>query len=402
MNGVVTFNEVPVIKDGTSYTITEVTAPPGYLPTTTQLTAKVEYNGAKTAVVVTNPITDLKNDPAPFVANTKISVLKTDEDGAKLAGAYFTLYNSSGDAIAVTVSGNDGNALFTNLPINKSYTIKETSAPNGYELSTQILSFTLIDESPLTFTVINKKLPGETGTISILKTDESGRPLSGAEFTLYDKDGKPLQTVFTQLNGTAKFEKVPVGAYTVSETRAPLGYTALTDPTSVTIKNEQDVSLTFINKKDVTATGKLQLLKVDKDYQPLSGAEFTLYDKQGNVLAKAVSATNGIALFEGIAPGSYSVKETVAPSGYKLFSESLTVQFSASGASLSYTLKNTLLTDNDSGVEGWNDNNNGGTLPKTGGTPWSFYLFLLGLVSLLAGIVFMRPDKKYGKHITKN
>lgn len=91
------------------------------------------------------------------MANTEVSVFKTDKDGKALAGASFTLYNSSGNAVATAVSGNDGIALFTNLPINSSYTIKEISAPTGYELSAQIISFFLANDKPLSFTVVTRR-----------------------------------------------------------------------------------------------------------------------------------------------------------------------------------------------------------------------------------------------------
>ncbi len=410
VNGVVTFADVPVVKDGTSYTITEVTAPPGYLPTIVKLTAKVEYSDAtKTSVTVTNPATDLKNDPAPFVANTKVSVLKTDEDGMKLAGASFTLYKSDGLVLATAVSGTDGIALFTNIPTNNAYTIKETSAPTGYEISTQILSFTVSNELPLTFTVVNKKQTVKTGSISILKTDERGATLSGAEFTLYDTNGKAVQAVVTKADGTAEFNKVPEGSYTVTETRAPLGYIAAAGSTSVKVTDGSALSLTFINKKAaVSVTGSLQIVKVDKDYHPLAGAEFALYDKDGNVIATKVSGSDGMAVFVGLAPGNYSVKETEAPKGYKLLSDPLKFQINASGSALSYTLKN-IAEDDDSDVAGWTDdnpsddsgNNNSGSLPKTGGIPGTFFMLLAGLCSLLFGLIMTIPKMRQGKHLLR-
>lgn len=402
VNGVVTFKDVPVVKNGTSYTITEVTAPPGYLLTTVTLTGKVEYTDAtKTAVIVTNPATNLKNDPAPFVANTKVFVLKTDKDGKKLAGAYFTLYDSNGNALATAASGNDGIALFTNIPIKKSYTIKEISAPAGYELSTQILSFSLSDEEPLSFTFVNEKKADKLGSINIIKTDESGKALSGAEFTLYDANGKAVGSAITKADGTAEFSNVPVGSYTVTETLAPIGYVADSGSASVKITDGAVVSLTFVNKKDsVSFAGKLQIAKVDKDYHPLEGAEFTLYDKDKNVIGKAVSGSDGMVNFEGLAPGKYSVKETAAPEGYKLFSGSMEFQISAAGSLKAYTLKNTKISDDGQDVAGWADDNggNGGSLPKTGGIPGTLFMLLAGLCLLILGLIVEKPKSNQKKH----
>jgi len=406
-DGIVSFTDIPLVKEGTVYTVTEVTPPIGYRLTNDPMHAVVAYTSDKTGVQSYWLGKDGPLEGDPFFENLVlpptgyIEIVKTDDSGTRLPGAEFTLYNSTGQALKTAVSDENGIAKFSEVAINQTYTIRETKTPEGYESSKDVISLMLTDNQTRTFTVVNKKLVEKSGSISILKTDETGAPLSGAEFTLYDKDGKALETVVTQADGTAKFSNLPAGSYTVSETRAPLGYTLLAGKTPVTLSNKQNVSLSFVNKKDLKATGVLQLLKVDKDYHPLSGAEFTLYDKDGNELAKSVSGSDGLVLFSDLASGSYTVKETTAPSGYKLFSEPLTVEISTSDPVLSYTLKDLLLTD-DTGVEGWNDNNNGGTLPKTGGIPWTFYLLLAGLGSLLTGLGLMRPERKRGKHSPKS
>jgi len=409
VGGSVTFNNVPVEKVGTSYTITEVTAPPGYLLTTTQLTAKVEYlDATNTAVSVTNPATGLKNTPAPFLANTKVSVLKTDENGTKLAGASFALYNSSGNVVATSVSGNDGIALFSNIPTDNSYTIKETAAPTGYELSSQVLSFTLKDTTPLSFTVIDKKILQKSGSINISKTDASGIPLAGAEFTLYDSIGNSFGSAVTKADGTAQFTNVPVGKYTLKETAAPAGYIISGSGVNATVKGGDSLSFSFKNEKSSAPstpdkdTGKLQIAKVDENHQPLAGAEFTLYDKNGNAIGKAVSGSDGIVVFAGLAPGDYSVQETAAPDGYTLFTDSLPFQIQTAGSVKSFTLKDTNVSD-DKGVAGWSDNNdlsgNQPTkLPQTGGIPASLYLLLAGAGLLLAGLITGKTRKIREKH----
>ncbi|MEA4895060.1 MAG: SpaA isopeptide-forming pilin-related protein [Oscillospiraceae bacterium] len=407
VNGVVTFADVPVVKDGTSYTITETAAPAGYLLTALQLTAKVEYTDAtKTAIIVTNPLTDLKNDPAPITANTSISVIKTDENGNKLSGAEFHLYSKTGIVIATAVSDANGLAEFNNVPADTGYTIAETKAPEGYELNSSVISFSAAAATPLTFTVINKKQAPKTGSISILKTNESGAVLAGAEFTLYDAGGQPVQTVVTKPDGTAEFNNVPEGSYTITETRAPLGFIASAGSVSVNVTSGSTQSLTFINKTATTSeTGKLQIVKVDKDYHPLAGAEFTLYDKDGNTLAKKTSGSDGMVVFDGLAPGRYSVKETAAPQGYVLFTDPMEFEINSSTTTLSFTLKD-LAKDDDSDVAGWTEdnpnddsgnNNQGGTLPKTGGIPDTLFILLAGMFLILSGLIAARPKTKHKK-----
>jgi uncharacterized surface anchored protein len=64
------------------------------------------------------------------------------------------------------------------------------------------------------------------GWISIKKIDETGIPLSGAEFTLYATDGSTIiKKGVTGSDGIVKLKVIPDGEYILLETKAPEGYT---------------------------------------------------------------------------------------------------------------------------------------------------------------------------------
>ena len=403
VGGIVTFKDVPI---GGSYTIKENTAPNGFLVSSTQLTASVTYNADKTGVVTNISAVSLKDDPAPIAETiyANIYVLKTDVSGNKLADAVFTIYNASGVAVQTAISAANGIAHFDHM-IKGSYTVKETTAPAGYDLNPNTIMLTVSTSSDQSFTVVNTKIADKTGTVVVVKTDEDGNTLSGAVFTLTDKDGKVLGSLVTDAHGTAVFNEIPAGSYTMTETTPPTGYIAKTGGVTVNVINGNTASLTFVNKKadksgdtdpaaEPEQTGcKLQLLKVDTDYHPLKGAEFTLYDRTGASVATAVSGTDGLAVFQALSPGSYSVKETVAPEGYLLFSESLTIQIAPTDTVLSFTLKDTK-PDSDQGIAGWSDEK----LPQTGGLSVNFLLFLSGISLLLTGLILGRSSRHKSKH----
>ncbi|MDS8151593.1 prealbumin-like fold domain-containing protein, partial [Streptococcus pneumoniae] len=64
-----------------------------------------------------------------------VQVTKKDEAGKALAGAEFTLYDEDGVTIVQKATRDaTGIASFSNL-IKEHYLIKETKAPEGYQLS---------------------------------------------------------------------------------------------------------------------------------------------------------------------------------------------------------------------------------------------------------------------------
>lgn len=346
VNNVVTFKDVPV---GDDYTIKETVPPSGYFLTNKTLTGiKVVYTDIhKTAVqnvdLTTDPNFILTNGLIPYVPGEgKATVTKVDADGKVLAGATFTLYDSNGKAVASMTTGADGLATFTKLKPYSSYTIKETAAPTGYDLSSEVLTVTTKDRSVLTFTMVNKKSEVKLGSASILKTDADGKKLPGATFTLYDGDGKAVATAVTGSDGLAVFKDlVPGNAYTVKETMAPIGYQLSSEVLTLNVTPGAALSFTVLNKRlDEAGKGDVRILKTDAEGAALGGATFTLYDAEGRAVASATSGSDGGVTFSGIpANASYTIKETAAPSGYLLSGEVLSIQLTA-GQVATYTVVN--------------------------------------------------------------
>lgn len=74
-------------------------------------------------------------------------------------------------------------------------------------------------------------------SFKVIKTDEQGNVLPGAEFTLYDKNGEVISTQTTDSKGEAVFGGFTRAAeYTLKETKAPEGYVASEQTWTVTVK----------------------------------------------------------------------------------------------------------------------------------------------------------------------
>ena len=97
----------------------------------------------------------------------------------------------------------------------------------------------------------------EKGSITVRKVDVTGSPLAGAELLLETSaDGKTWSEegrVTTDNTGIAKWSDLKVGAqYRITETRAPAGYTLLTEPlfTGTLDSINRDVTITACNNAD--------------------------------------------------------------------------------------------------------------------------------------------------------
>ena len=94
----------------------------------------------------------------------------------------------------------------------------------------------------------------EKGSITIRKVDVTGSPLTGAELLLETSAGGKTWTevgrVTTDKTGIAKWSDLKTGAqYRVTETKAPAGYTLLTEPlfTGALDSSNRDITITACN-----------------------------------------------------------------------------------------------------------------------------------------------------------
>ena len=181
-----------------------------------------------------------------------LTINKVDaETGKALAGVTYRLYDSTGKKVADATTGADGKAVFADLPQGK-YSYQEISAPSGYVVDNTKYQIAI------TATVLNithKRTNAlAKGSITVRKVDVTGSPLAGAELLLETSaDGKAwteVGRVTTDNTGIAKWSDLKVGVqYRVTETKAPAGYTLLTEPlfTGTLDSNNRDITITACN-----------------------------------------------------------------------------------------------------------------------------------------------------------
>ena len=182
----------------------------------------------------------------------RLTINKVDADtGKALAGVTYRLFDSAGNKIADVTTGADGKAVFSDLPLG-SYTYQEISAPEDYVVDDTKYQITITTET-LNITETRTNIMAK-GSLTVRKVDVTGSPLTGAELLLETStDGKnwtEVGKITTDKTGIAQWDDLKIGTqYRLTETKAPAGYTLMTEPlfTGTLDSDSPDVTITACN-----------------------------------------------------------------------------------------------------------------------------------------------------------
>lgn len=217
----------------------------------------------------------------------------------------------SGNKLTVTSTTRfDGLKTLKMTSNNKHYTIKDSQV--GHFGNQQVIAI----GSP---SVLNAKFSATcgvnlTGNIQVNKIAETGEPMSGIRFDLYDSNGTYISSDWTNESGSADFTGLQPGTYTVTEI-TPAGYVPYgnTNSVQVTVVANQTVNASNHSSGKWVNTlqrGDIYIHKTIEDTSTPYQAEFTLYDLDGNYVISGTTNTAGDLYFCNIPTGYYQIKET--------------------------------------------------------------------------------------------
>lgn len=343
-NGVAMFDKLVIGK----YVITEdgSTVPAAYL-TADEQEVTVEYN--ETAEVSFENIEK----------TGEIKVTKSTVGNLNIKGITFNLRGTSDsgrDIDIPAVTDENGIAVFSEIPIG-TYTIyeDEKTVPTAYLVA---------DPQNVTVTYAEtKEVPIEnkekSGSIVVHKTTEGQKNIEGIKFYLRGTSdtGREIDIpAVTDENGIAKFENVPIGTYKVIEDKetVPYGY-LVADEKEVKVEYAQTIDETILNAEQ---TGTVKVHKKTDGMTNIEGIRFILSgvsDTGREIRIEAVTDNDGLAKFEGVPIGTYTITEdgSTVPYGYLVAdSKQVTVTYAQTVDTDMFNQKapdtpNTGVSDND-------------------------------------------------------
>ena len=205
----------------------------------------------------------------------------------------------------------------------------------------------------LTVTMVDHKKPGgggshggggggksSTPTVTFHKYDGMTlKALEGAEFTIYDADGKVYKTVKTGQSGYAAVSFGKTGKYTYKETKAPDGYEA-----NETVYELEITSSTnrMENMANYETPRTVTIKKADAETgEGIKGVRFEITDESGKVVYKGTTDEYGLISFKPGQYGAYAVRENKVPDEYEISDGYITFTVKASGVEGETTFYNT-------------------------------------------------------------
>ena len=332
LNGDETTHRVSNLNGSSSYTIREVKTVDGY------------YYFED---ITTDTTEDGKNQSVTAIDNSiNYQIAKVDDNGDYVQGVTLELTDITDADNPVKVEL-PNNGITTNEPFKLD---KKLIAEHTYELVESEYVAGVYKATNITFTVpkygtsevTTITMMDETTNISVKKVDNYGKPVAGALMQILIPETEEVVYEFTSTDdehGTDISKYVKGGErYILRESEAPFGFNTFED-IEFTVSGKQNEAQILI-ATDARKTYYVSAKKVDAQNtsKTLKGAEITLFNAD-NTVAKDVNGKecigttdkNGVITwnveFNGD-NGGYYVKETGAPTGYRINNNKYAVELS--------------------------------------------------------------------------
>ena len=294
-NGQITFD---TMETGTSWVITELEAPAGYVLNSTPQTVKI-VNDVTTVTI--------RNDQEPGLLLTKVDA----DTGKRIMGAKFTFTIPGTQTVYTRVTDNNGVIFLEDLDVT-SIVIQEIEPAPGYIANDKPVTVQLKPNERTDVTFKNTSRPG----LRICKIDTDGNPVADVVIKVSKADGQVVGEYTTDDSGIIYIPNLEAGTYDVQEISAPPQYVVDSTVHRVTLEAGKIGEITLCNSVKPT----LRIVKVDSVTKaPIKGVTFEVRVTDGAKIGDYVTDDNGEILVTGLQAGTnYTIKEVATLPGYVL------------------------------------------------------------------------------------
>ena len=241
-------------------------------------------------------------------------------DNSPIAGARYRVYRQDNSFVGEFITDNQG--LIEIPRLLGWFTVREIEVPMGFKFDPQTVRTVQVQShAPALVTFYSPRL----GSLTIEAVDEQGTPLTGATFRVSRQNGANVGTFTTGVSGVVNIPNLTSGWYFVEAITAPAGFIIGEAGRSVEVLANTAPLTRFVFPR----LPALVIEKVDTDGNPLAGATFEVRTLAGLLIERVVTNQGGVAIIYNLAPGSYEIRETIAPQGFALVEGSRAVEIMA-------------------------------------------------------------------------
>ena len=319
-------HKIEGLEVGKKYTFLEEQAPNGYY-----YTIETEFTVVNEKEIQSIEIIDKK---------IQYQIVKVDDkDGSYVPGVTLKLTDkTTGDEVGTWTTGSEPIEVGELLIADHDYELEESEYVAGVYKATAI-RFHVDKYNPSSDEIIKITMVDITTSIAVFKTDDTGKPLAGADMQLFEaiKNEDGTYTIKDEVapiyEWVSKTEPEDISKYVkgdehyvVRESGAPFGFNVSKD-IGFTVTGTQEVHQ-VIMVTDQRKDFYVAVTKVDAADQSkkLKGAEITMFNADGTI-AKDVNGKDCVGVTDGegnivfhviYSEAGYYVQETAAPQGYRI------------------------------------------------------------------------------------
>ncbi len=245
-----------------------------------------------------------------------LEILKVDKDTQKpIENVKFEVTDKIGNKQIITTN-EYGIAAINNLRIGN-IKIKEIETQKEYELMENEINLKIKHNEKSHIKIENEMIKGQ---VEIYKVDEEDQKIGiqGVEFKILDKNKIEVDRIITNQRGYAISKKLPIGKYTIIETKTNPNYVLNNQNIEFEIKSKEKLTYNITNKKikgkiKIKKTSKAEnLIRKIKQNDPIEGVIFEIFNINNEKVDEIITNKDGIAVTTDLERGIYKVKEKYA------------------------------------------------------------------------------------------